>query len=153
MWQHDTLKNIQDAFYLLFILKSLNCSVLSKRLITTRQRRKIHPPWKNRKWEMHFYKESRRKKSWCLLEKKINYEIKRWERCRQFHLLLQAHRITRRDNTERHIIEVCTTWMYLEELKSTQPRISPTLYISVCPRGWCCKSDTSAGFDMVLNLT
>lgn len=85
--------------------------------------------------------------------KKINYEIKRWERCRQFHLLLQAHRIRRRDNTERHIIEACTARLYLEELKSTQPKISPALYSSVCPRGWCCKSDTSLGFDMVLDLT
>lgn len=34
--------------------------------------------------------------------KKMNYEIKRWERCRQLHLLLQAHRIRRRGDTERH---------------------------------------------------
>ena len=67
--------------------------------------------------------------------KEMNYEIKRWERCRQFHLLLQAHRIRRMDNTKRHIIEAYTRRMYLEELKSTQPKISPALSTSVCPRG------------------
>lgn len=49
--------------------------------------------------------------------------------------------------------EAYTRWMYLEELKSTEPKILPALSTSVCPRDWCCKSDTSLGFDMLLDLT
>lgn len=141
-------ENIQVAFYLLLILKSLNCSRLSKRLITTRQRRKMHPPWKTRKQEWDLYKGRRGRigASW----RKMNHQIKRWDAdiSTSFpKLTASEERIIR----EGHITEAYTMQIYLDELESTQTKTSSTLYTSVWPRSWCCKSGTSLSFNMVLD--